>query len=327
MTCLNTPRHCAGCIVQVTSPALRHGIACIHAGSSCPSYTFPSRSNNVGVDCTPLQCPARPHRRRALAVPVNVTDPPSGARGEVQALTIARPAPEDAVGDARAGVGGRHDAREGHSVTGHDEDGQEGRVADEQVPLGIDRQAVGAGDAEGLDWGSAGTSCPRGAGSQNFCTFEVVPSLCRGRRQTEFSLVCATYSTCRQSHTCMDSGCSLCGCERPGAHLLIWAQDEAVRAHAVGEQRVELAGRGEAVHQARRVRHARLALVCEVCAVSSWPRRRAPYHRERYAREGDETRGDYLHRSPLLATIRSFGPLNRSMFFRCRRYPISPVCG
>jgi hypothetical protein len=29
----------------------------------------------------------------------------------------------------------------------------------------------------------------------------------------------------------------------------------------------------------------------------------------------------------LLATIRSFGPLNRSMFFRCRRYPISPVCG
>lgn len=88
-------------------------------------------------------------------MPVDITDPAGGASRKVQAFPVTRPAAEDTVGDARARVWGRYDAREGHAVPRDNEDGQEVGMADEEVAFGVDGEAVGAGVAERLDCGSA----------------------------------------------------------------------------------------------------------------------------------------------------------------------------
>lgn len=73
-----------------------------------------------------------PDGRAALAVPVDVLNPPVKAVGDVQALAVVRARAEDAVGHERARPA-RLDARLGDAVLVDDEDARKRRVRNEQV--------------------------------------------------------------------------------------------------------------------------------------------------------------------------------------------------
>lgn len=127
------------------------GAPCLHA-ATCPSCSW---CDDDPVRDDLLIRPTGPQGRRTLVVPVHITDPPGGARRKVQAFAIALPATKDTVGDARSRVRWGNDTRERDAVSRDDEDAEQIGVADEEIALGIDREAIGAGVAEGLDCVSA----------------------------------------------------------------------------------------------------------------------------------------------------------------------------